>query len=231
MYYYIAPCDKKRGHSPIPIDMSTWSTPFFLLSKKIAPLKLTRRSAFSCAKKLSSNSLWLGHKNEWMYKILKSTLSRAFWSCFGRSVKLSKLCAILWDERRLAKRRKLTKTSNHDATWWCALLTVDSRRWQPKCSPGSQTCCRGERLLSFENSLMANQKLHQTRRRSTALSLFNSDISVVLQLWAIEGIYSGILWQGKGKPSTWDGLERPNTHDHPKIDDSNTLCSSYSTQL
>ena len=158
MYYHITPCDKKRCHSPIPIDMSTWSTPFFLLSKKIAPLKLTRRSAFSCAKKLSSNSLWLGHKNEWMYKILKSTLSRAFWSCFGRSVKLSKLCAILWDERRLAKRRKLTKTSNHDATWWCALLTVDSRRWQPKCLPGSQTCCRGERLLSFENSLMANPK-------------------------------------------------------------------------
>ena len=47
----------------------------------------------------------------------------------------------------------------------------------------------------------------------------------------MEGIYSGILWQGKGKPSTWDGLERPNTHDHPKIDDSNTFCSSYSTQL
>ena len=29
------------------MEMSTWSTPFFLLSKKMAPLRLTSRSAFS----------------------------------------------------------------------------------------------------------------------------------------------------------------------------------------
>ena len=49
-----------RGYSPIPMEMSTWSTPFFLLSKKMAPLRLTRRSAFSYSRPIlvtSNNSL------------------------------------------------------------------------------------------------------------------------------------------------------------------------------
>ena len=113
----------------------------------------------------------------------------------------------------------------------------DALHWQSIAGDGSRSAHRdskhaagGKDFYHLKTVWWRIQKLYQTRWRSTALLLFNSDISVVLQLRAMEGIYSGILWQGKGKPSTWDGLERPNTHDHPKIDDSTTLCSSYSTQ-
>ena len=145
-------------YSPMPIEMSTWSTPFFLLSKKMAPLRLTRRSAFSCKpislppsfhqpiQKLCYNISLLPpvaniskfcifrhckHLDFSSYCILKGftfrcalwyflicTFRSAFWSCFGRSVKLSKLCAILqrgnFNSLSFNQQRKIIYSSNQE---------------------------------------------------------------------------------------------------------------------